>query len=632
MKLIKNILILSVALLTFFDVQAQTPITVCPQLNSFTGMTRGYHFTAPTNFTICGIYVEDDMSTLFQSVAIVRFTSAAPPAYNATTNAFVTLFQNLNYAPNNMIAVPNVAINAGDIIGIYGSRGANSINSYGSPNCPLIISGFPTTAQRSGMQFDLAAGPGMHDIWSEVNYNIGRVTMYTGCCPTPTAIPSVAGDTTVCEGDVMTYTAQAQSGATAYNWTVPAGATITAGQNTPTVTVTWNTAPGGNVCVDWTDSCSTSAQTCINVVVAPTPTATVPLNNTYCHNTSVPASAFTSIPAGATFTWTNSNTAIGLVASGTGNTPAFTATNATGSPITSTVTVIPTSANGCIGLPVTYTITIDPIVTSSTNVDVCQGDSILINGNYYSTAGNYTDTLASANGCDSIVTYVLTVNIVSVATSNVVICQGDSVLLNGNYYSTPGSYPFTFTSVFGCDSTINYVVTISTPLTYNVTGGDSIYLGQSVSLAVVPGTFGNTYSWSPPTGLSCLFCQNPIATPPTSTWYYVTVIDPSGCPTYDSVYVDVDPTSNIYIPNIFSPNEDGNNDIYLVRGQGIELFNMMIFNRWGQKIFESDDIDNGWDGTKNGKHLGQGVFVYKIHATMYDGGSINQTGNITLIR
>jgi len=107
--------------------------------------------------------------------------TVAPGAFPATTNNFVTLFQNLNYAPNNMIAVPNVAINTGDIIGIYGSRGANSINSYGNPNCVLTIYGFPTTARRSGMQADLAAGPGMANIWSEVTYNIGRVTMYVDC-------------------------------------------------------------------------------------------------------------------------------------------------------------------------------------------------------------------------------------------------------------------------------------------------------------------------------------------------------------------------------------------------------------------------------------------------------------------
>ena len=77
------------------EVAAQTPITVCPQISSFSSMTRGYHFTANTTFTICGVYVEDDMSTAAQSVAIVRFTAGPPPAYAGTTNNFVTLFQSL---------------------------------------------------------------------------------------------------------------------------------------------------------------------------------------------------------------------------------------------------------------------------------------------------------------------------------------------------------------------------------------------------------------------------------------------------------------------------------------------------------------------------------------------------------
>ena len=632
MNVFKKIIIVS--LLTIFassDSIGQTPITVCPQLNSFTGMTRGYHFTAPTNFTICGIYVEDDMSTLFQSVAIVRFTAGPPPAYAGTTNAFVTLFQNLNYGPNNMITVPNVAVNTGDIIGIYGSRGANSINSYGSPNCGLTIGGFPTTAQRSGMQFDLAAGPGMHDIWSEVNYNIGRVTMYTNCCVGPIAIPAVTGDTSVCEGDVSTYTVPAQTNALGYNWTVPGGATITSGQGTTSITVTWNNAPGGQVCVDWTDSCSVSPQTCLNVVVNPTPVAVVPTNIISCHGDLVPASAFTSTPVGGTFTWTSSNPAIGLGASGIGNTPAFTGTNPGTSPISSTISVIPT-LNGCVGLPATYTITIDPIVSTSTNVSICQGDSMLIGGNYYSTQGAYIDTLGSANGCDSIVTYNLSINIVSVATSNVSICEGDSILLNGNYYSSAGQYPFTFTSSFGCDSTIIYDLSLAPLPIFNVIGGGLIHLGESANLAVMPGVSGTTYSWSPPIWLSCYTCQNPIATPQTSTWYYVTVKNAGGCERIDSVYIEVDPTTNIYVPNIFSPNDDNNNDVYLISGKGIDQFNLAIFNRWGQLLFESTDIEQGWDGTKEGTPLGQGVFVYKLNVIFYDGETIEQTGNITLIR
>ena len=100
----------------------------------------------------------------------------------------------------------------------------------------------------------------------------------------------------------------------------------------------------------------------------------------------------------------------------------------------------------------------------------------------------------------------------------------------------------------------------------------------------------------------------------------------------DSVYIEVDPSSNVYIPNIFSPNEDGNNDIYLVRGKGIDLFNLAIYNRWGQLMFESTDIKSGWDGTKDGTLMDQGVFVYKLDVIMHNGKKVNQTGNITLIR
>ncbi len=99
---------------------AQVAIAPCTHIRTYTAAVRGYHFTAPTTFTVCGIYVPDDASTLFQSVSIVRFTAGPPPAFAGTTNNFVTLFQNLNYAPNNMIAVPNIVINAGDIIGVYG--------------------------------------------------------------------------------------------------------------------------------------------------------------------------------------------------------------------------------------------------------------------------------------------------------------------------------------------------------------------------------------------------------------------------------------------------------------------------------------------------------------------------------
>lgn len=610
----KSIIKLTIAslltIICYTDIFAQTPIPVCPQSASFTGMTRGYYFTAPTSFTICGIFVEDDMSTAFQSAAIVRFTAGTPPAYPGTTNSFVTLWQNLNYVPNNMIPVPNVTINAGDIIGIYGSRTANSVNSYGPAQCVINIQGNPTTTFRSGMQFDLAAGPGMHDIWNENNGSIGRVTMYTNCCPSPAAIPNIAGTDTVCEGDSVSYTIPAQTGALNYNWVVPPGATITGGQGTTSLNVAWNTAPGGQICVDWTDTCTTSPQTCINVTVNPTPTANVPANATYCNGDPVPPSVFTSLPVGGTFDWTNSDPSIGLAASGSGDTPPFNATNNSSNPITATITVTPTLA-GCSGLPVTYTITINPTPQAPTaaNITICPDDTAFLNATAPGGTYSWYDSATGGNLLTTGASYTIT-NLNSDTT----------------YYLE--------TTVNGCISPRSPItVTISPDVTVNILASSTyLFLGESSNLTAYSGIPNTSYSWNPPAGLSCIFCSNPIATPNQSGWYYVTATNASGCKAIDSIYIEVDPTANIYVPNIFSPNENGNNDVYKIRGKGVDLFYLAIYNRWGQLVFESNDIDQGWDGTKNGKMLNQGVFVYKLNVTMKSGEEYKQSGNITLVR
>jgi gliding motility-associated-like protein len=671
---LKILLTIIITWASSLSVNAQVPIPVCPQTTSFSSMTRGYYFTAPANFTICGIFVEDDQSTAFQAAAIVRFTAGPPPAYAATTNSFVTLFQNLNYVPNNMIPVPNVAINAGDIIGIYGARSAGTINSYGPANCVITIQGIPTTTYRSGMQFSLAAGPGMHDIWNENSGSIGRVTMYTGCCPAPTPIAAVTGPTSVCEGDSATYTVPAQTGATAYNWTVPAGATITGGQNTTSLNVTWNTTPGGQVCVDWTDACATSAPTCLAVTVnpattttfnqiapicsgdplAPLPTtSTNSINGTWSpavNNITTTTYSFTPAAGSCASTTTMTITVnqptvptftqVAAICSGDPLAPLPTTStngiNGTWSPAvnnTTTTTYSFTPATGLCATTTTMIITINSSVSGSTNASICQGDSILIGGVFVSTAGSYTETLTSSVGCDSVLTTNLSINPITSSTLSFTICLGDSVFIESVYYYSDTIVPYTYTSSTGCDSIVNYEVTTSPLPVFSIVGGSAfINLGQSVDLAVMPGVAGTTYFWDPPTGLSCLFCQNPTATPTESMWYFVTVTNANGCSLIDSTFIDVDPSSSIYVPNIFSPNKDGNNDIYLVQGKGIQVFDLSIYNRWGQKVFESDDIEKGWDGTKEGTILNQGVFVYDLKVLFYTGKTFEQTGNITIVR
>jgi gliding motility-associated-like protein len=187
------------------------------------------------------------------------------------------------------------------------------------------------------------------------------------------------------------------------------------------------------------------------VEVSTVPTVTVPANSTMNDGTLIPATNFTITPAGATVTWTNSNTAIGLAASGTGNVPQFTATNPGNTDITATITVTPRNS-GCIGTPRTYTITVKAL------------------------------------------------------------------------------------------------------------------------------------------------------------------------------------DKGVFVPNVFSPNNDGKNDKVMIYGNYINKVEMRIFNQWGQQVAFLNSQTQGWDGTHKGKPQPVGVYVYALRAVMTDGRTVDLKGSITLVR
>jgi gliding motility-associated-like protein len=120
-------------------------------------------------------------------------------------------------------------------------------------------------------------------------------------------------------------------------------------------------------------------------------------------------------------------------------------------------------------------------------------------------------------------------------------------------------------------------------------------------------------------------------TTPGSYWARMIV---DGCTATDTIEVKQD--CYIDIPNAFTPNGDGINDYFLPRpllAKGLATFKLSIYNRWGQLIFETEQIEGrGWDGKLNGVEQPEGVFVYKLDATFKDGQIENRQGNITLIR
>ena len=135
--------------------------------------------------------------------------------------------------------------------------------------------------------------------------------------------------------------------------------------------------------------------------------------------------------------------------------------------------------------------------------------------------------------------------------------------------------------------------------------------------------------------------QNLISTPahtyPTnidSGTYTVTllVMTPFGCVDETQLDVYITPHISIYIPNSFSPNSDGRNDIFRAYGENIIDFEMHVYNRWGQEIFYSAVMEDGWDGTFMGKEVENDVYVYKIVYKGLDGNEGRPIGSVTLFR
>jgi len=161
----------------------------------------------------------------------------------------------------------------------------------------------------------------------------------------------------------------------------------------------------------------------------------------------------------------------------------------------------------------------------------------------------------------------------------------------------------------------------------NVCCDSSITHGENVQLIT---SGGQIFHWSPSAGLSCDSCPDPIATPTITTTYSLTVISDSGCISARTVTIEVS-CGTVFIPTAFSPDETVNAILY-VRGPCIASMDFNVFDRWGNKVFESQNQDKGWDGTCKGLPANMGTYVWFLNATMLDGTSVEKKGNITLVR
>ncbi len=162
----------------------------------------------------------------------------------------------------------------------------------------------------------------------------------------------------------------------------------------------------------------------------------------------------------------------------------------------------------------------------------------------------------------------------------------------------------------------------------------TVDVGNPVQLNASGGT---SYQWSPSTYLNSTDIPNPVSTPLNNISYIITVTDGNGCAIADTINIIVDESTNIFVPKAFAPDGPTINQILYVRGKGIKELDFVIYDRWGEKVFEADNVKAndpaaGWNGTYNGKELSTAVFVYYVKATYYSGENVNLKGDVTLVR
>ncbi len=239
--------------------------------------------------------------------------------------------------------------------------------------------------------------------------------------------------------------------------------------------------------------------------------------------------------------------------------------------------------------------------------------------------------------------------------NDTILCQSDSVQLNASgAVSYSWAPPLNLTSLSVSNPTASPV----TSTTYTVTGFDAsgcsssgtisvsiltagfftppdttISCNESVMLTTGVGTSGFSYHWEPSYGLSDTASANPVAYPDVATTYTLIVQTDQGCELRIPVAVNVE-AEDIYIPNAFSPNADDINDYFsIINSCGFELTYFRIYNRWGQMVWETNDITEGWPGTFNEVPCGMGVYVWVVVGrNSYNNQSVMKKGNVSLIK
>ena len=208
---------------------------------------------------------------------------------------------------------------------------------------------------------------------------------------------------------------------------------------------------------------------------------------------------------------------------------------------------------------------------------------------------------------------------------------------------TIGSHLVQVQDANGCTDLQEVIVNQPEELIVDLGDDIDIELGESVELyaETTNDDMIAQYIWRIDTAArpTCLDCVDPLITPQVTMSYFVTVIDENNCQATDQITVFVDKDRDVYIPNVFSPNGDGSNDVFTIfAGPEVTRVNsFQVYNRWGEPMYEiygfpANDPLYGWDGTHRGELMNGGVYVYVAEIEFVDGVVELYKGDIVLMR
>jgi gliding motility-associated-like protein len=488
------------------------------------------------------------------------------------------------------------------------------------------------------------AGVGVHIVYYGI---VGSCGDTASASITVYAAPNVnlGPDTTICSGDNITL--NAGPGFTNYAW-LPAGSTQTI-----------NVTTGGTYSVTVTDGNTCQGSDAITINVTTQADATITSGTEYCSNDAAVNLTATD-PGGSWWGPGITNPSAGTFNPGTAG---------------AGVHIVYYGIVGSCGDTASASITVyaAPNVNLGPDTTICSGDNLTLDAgpgftNYawlpsgstqtinVTAAGTYSVTVTDNNSCSgsSSVSVGLTNQYDATIDPAGPFCSNDlpvnltaednGGIWNGAGITNPGAGTFNPSTAGPGSHSISYTISGNcgdsdtlTIVVFDIPSYIEIHDDESCIGANDGSTTITISGGEPPYSIVWTGSYNGTTLTDLEPGTYTFIIsDDNGCSQTGEVIIltsteDCNPP-HVFVPNIFSPNGDGTNDVLYVRGDGISEIQFLIFSRWGEKIFESTSQSTGWDGTHKGRILDPGVYVYSLDITLNNGERIQLKGDVTLVR